>query len=56
MNILCAEAPPNRFNTRRKSVFAEAYNPEEDDEEDTKKVHTFKLLNKTRAMCLDALE
>lgn len=28
----------NRFNSRRKSVFAEAYNPEEDDEEDNKKV------------------
>ncbi|KAK7575638.1 hypothetical protein V9T40_011924 [Parthenolecanium corni] len=32
------EAPPNRFNSRRKSVFAEAYNPEEDDEDDNKKV------------------
>lgn len=32
------EAPLNRFNSRRKSVFAEAYNPEEDDEEDNKKV------------------
>lgn len=39
--ILCvSEAPPNRFNSRRKSVFAEAYNPEEDDEDDNKKVCT----------------
>jgi len=29
-----AEPPVGRFATRRKSVFAETYNPEEDDEEE----------------------
>ncbi|XP_001944873.1 cAMP-dependent protein kinase type II regulatory subunit [Acyrthosiphon pisum] len=28
------EAPPTRYNSRRKSVFAETYNPEEDEEEE----------------------
>lgn len=32
--------PPPRFNTRRKSVFAEAYDPEAD-EDDTQKVIMF---------------
>lgn len=28
------EAPPTRYCSRRKSVFAETYNPEEDEEEE----------------------
>ncbi|XP_050440577.1 cAMP-dependent protein kinase type II regulatory subunit [Adelges cooleyi] len=32
------ESPPARYCTRRKSVFAETYNPEEDDEEEGPKV------------------
>lgn len=28
------EAPPTRYSSRRKSVFAETYNPEEDEEEE----------------------
>lgn len=32
------EPPVGRFATRRKSVFAETYNPEEDEEEDGVKV------------------
>lgn len=36
-----SEVPVVRFNSRRKSVFAEAYNPEDDDEEENKKVGHF---------------
>ncbi|XP_050524071.1 cAMP-dependent protein kinase type II regulatory subunit [Daktulosphaira vitifoliae] len=32
------ESPPARYSSRRKSVFAETYNPEEDDEEEGPKV------------------
>jgi hypothetical protein len=34
------EPPVGRFATRRKSVFAETYNPEEDDEEEGVRVRT----------------
>jgi len=34
-----AEAPPTRYNSRRKSVFAETYNPEEDEEEEGPNVY-----------------
>lgn len=36
-NLICIcglEPPVARFNVRRKSVFAETYNPEDDDEDD----------------------
>lgn len=36
--ILSTEPPIGRFAGRRKSVFAETYNPEEDEDEDNTKV------------------
>jgi len=49
---LYTEAPPTRYCSRRKSVFAETYNPEEDEEEEKPNVLNFlillkQLLNKT---------
>lgn len=38
-----SEPPAPRFNTRRKSVFAEAYDPEADDD-DTQKVLLYNLM------------
>jgi cAMP-dependent protein kinase regulator len=35
---LSAEPPVGRFASRRKSVFAETYNPEDDDEDEGQKV------------------
>lgn len=37
-NICTVEPPVTRFSTRRKSVFAETYDPEEDDEDEGTKV------------------
>jgi hypothetical protein len=35
VNLLCSTEPPvTRFSSRRKSVFAETYNPEEDEDDD----------------------
>jgi cAMP-dependent protein kinase regulator len=37
-DVSSAEPPVGRFATRRKSVFAETYNPEDDDEDEGEKV------------------
>jgi hypothetical protein len=35
VNLVCSTEPPvTRFSSRRKSVFAETYNPEEDEDDD----------------------
>lgn len=34
MYVMCVEPPVARFNNRRKSVFAETYDPEEDDSDE----------------------
>jgi hypothetical protein len=34
-SLMCSTEPPvTRFSSRRKSVFAETYNPEEDEDDD----------------------
>lgn len=38
-----AEPPVTRFSTRRKSVFAETYNPEDDEEDEGPPVNIFVL-------------
>jgi len=48
------EAPPQNCNYRRKSVFAEAYNPEEDDDEGQKAV--FPKSDEQRARLSDAVQ
>ena len=45
MIILHSEPPVSRFVTRRKSVFAETYDPEEDEEDEGVKVKLFYLLD-----------
>jgi len=42
--VLHVEAPPTRYNSRRKSVFAETYNPEEDEEEEGPNVFNYSWL------------
>jgi len=42
--VFHVEAPPTRYSSRRKSVFAETYNPEEDEEEEGPNVFNESLL------------
>lgn len=42
--VLYTEAPPTRYCSRRKSVFAETYNPEEDEEEEGPNVINYNLI------------